>query len=67
LGDCLFAIDRSNLTWVLANPVITSAILGASRAEQLADSLAAFELYLPAQIKAKLDEISVEYRRGVFC
>ena len=30
--------------WVLANPAITSPIIGASRPEQLADSLAAAEI-----------------------
>ena len=33
--------------WVLANPAITAPIIGASRPEQLADSLAAAEAPLP--------------------
>jgi aryl-alcohol dehydrogenase-like predicted oxidoreductase len=53
-----------SLAWVLANPLITSAIIGASRAEQLSDTLAASELVLDAQVKAQLDEVSQEYRWG---
>ncbi len=41
------------LAWVLAQPGITSAILGASRAEQLKETLAATELQLePAEMEA---------------
>lgn len=52
------------IAWVLANPAITSAIIGASKPEQLADSIAAAELALPAELKAKLDEMTVEFRFG---
>jgi aryl-alcohol dehydrogenase-like predicted oxidoreductase len=48
--------------WVLAHPAITSAIIGASRPEQLADSLAAAEAPLAADLKAKLDELTHEWR-----
>ncbi|WCM23502.1 aldo/keto reductase [Paraburkholderia bryophila] len=58
------SLTRVSLAWVLANPQITSAIIGASRAEQLSDTLAASELVLDAQIKTQLDEASVEYRWG---
>jgi aryl-alcohol dehydrogenase-like predicted oxidoreductase len=50
--------------WVLAHPVVTSAIVGASRAEQLADSLAAAETPLDADLKADLDELTAVYRQG---
>lgn len=51
------------VSWVLSNPAITSAIIGASRPEQLADSLAAAEKgALPADLKAKLDEITHGWR-----
>ena len=52
------------VAWVLANPVVTSAIIGASRAEQLDDTLRAVELRLDPQLKNRLDEITAEYRRG---
>jgi aryl-alcohol dehydrogenase (NADP+) len=48
--------------WVLANPAITAPIVGASKPEQLADSLAAAETPLPADLKAKLDEATHEWR-----
>ena len=53
-----------SVAWVLANPAITSVILGASRLEQLTDTLAAADYKLDSAVKAKLDEVSIEYRRG---
>ncbi len=51
------------MRWVLSNPAITAPIVGASRPEQLADSLAAIEQGpLPRDLKAKLDEITAEWR-----
>lgn len=50
--------------WVLANPAITSAIVGASRPEQLADSLAAVDKPMDADLKARLDEVTAEWRRS---
>jgi len=52
------------LAWVLANPVITAPIVGASRADQLAPSVAALDVPLEAALKAKLDELSHEFRMG---
>ncbi|TAL54373.1 aldo/keto reductase [Pandoraea sp.] len=57
-------LTQTALAWVLANPAVTSAIIGASRAEQLTDTLAAADLTLDADLKAKLDEVSMEYRWG---
>jgi aryl-alcohol dehydrogenase (NADP+) len=50
--------------WLLANPVVTSAIVGASRPEQLADSLAAAEKPLDPELKIRLDELTAVYRQG---
>jgi len=50
--------------WVLANPAITAPIVGASRPEQLADSLAAAETPLDPDLKAALDEATTEWRKG---
>lgn len=50
--------------WIMANPVITSVILGASRSEQLKDTLAAADFVLPPDLKARLDDLTTEYRRG---
>ncbi|WP_438009943.1 aldo/keto reductase [Sorangium sp. So ce321] len=52
------------VAWVLANPAITSAIIGASRPDQLDATLAAGELALDPELKARLDEATAEYRRG---
>jgi aryl-alcohol dehydrogenase-like predicted oxidoreductase len=52
------------VAWVLANPAVTSVILGASRAEQLTDTLAAAGCKLDSTLKTRLDEASVEFRRG---
>ena len=50
------------VAWVLANPAITSPIIGASRPSQLADNLAAVETPLSADLKKKLDELTHEWR-----
>ncbi len=52
------------VSWVLANPVITAPIVGASRPEQLAASIAALDAKLSPALKQRLDELSAEYRRG---
>jgi hypothetical protein len=46
------------------NAGFRSVILGASRLEQLTDTLAAADYKLDSAVKAKLDEVSLEYRRG---
>jgi aryl-alcohol dehydrogenase (NADP+) len=57
-------LTTAAVAWVLANPVVTSAIIGASRPEQLGDTLAAADVKLDGGLKKKLDELTVEYRRG---
>ena len=52
------------VAWVLANPAITAVILGASKADQIKASVAACELKVDASLKAKLDELSHEFRMG---
>jgi aryl-alcohol dehydrogenase-like predicted oxidoreductase len=52
------------VAWVLANPLITSAIIGASRPDQLVDTLASVDLKLDAELKARLDNATIEYRWG---
>jgi aryl-alcohol dehydrogenase-like predicted oxidoreductase len=58
------SLAKTSLAWVLANPVVTSAIIGASRPEQLDETLAAIDLKLDPQLKAQLDDATVEYRWG---
>jgi aryl-alcohol dehydrogenase (NADP+) len=50
--------------WVLANPTITSPIVGASRPEQLADSIAAVDTPLDPDVKTQLDQLTHEFRFG---
>jgi aryl-alcohol dehydrogenase (NADP+) len=50
--------------WVLANPAVTSAIVGASSPGQLGESLAAAEAPLAAGLKAELDDLTAPYRQG---
>lgn len=50
--------------WVLANPAVTSAIIGASRPDQLDDTLASTEHRLDADLKARLDDMTAEWRLG---
>lgn len=52
------------VAWILANLAVTSVILGASRVDQLTDTLAAANYRLEGDLKVKLDELSIEYRRG---
>jgi 1-deoxyxylulose-5-phosphate synthase len=52
------------VAWVLANPAVTAPIIGASRPEQLADSLAALELTLDSGLKEQLDKVTHDYRMG---
>jgi len=52
------------LAWVLANPVITSPIVGASRPDQLDDVVAVAGKSLAPDLKTRLDELTAEYRLG---
>jgi len=63
-ADAGVSLTTLAVSWVLANPVITSPIIGASRPDQLADSVAALEHPLDADLKARLDELTVDYRLG---
>jgi aryl-alcohol dehydrogenase-like predicted oxidoreductase len=58
------SLTTVSLAWVLANPAISSVIIGASRPEQLRETLAATEYKLEPTLKQKLDELTAEYRRG---
>ncbi|KQM76396.1 alcohol dehydrogenase [Xylophilus sp. Leaf220] len=52
------------VAWVMAHPQITAPLLGASRPDQLDATLAAASYTIPADLKAKLDAITHEYRHG---
>jgi aryl-alcohol dehydrogenase (NADP+) len=52
------------VAWVLANPAVTAPIVGASRPEQLEDSVRALATTLDGDLLAELDVLTAEYRRG---
>jgi aryl-alcohol dehydrogenase-like predicted oxidoreductase len=52
------------VAWVLAQPAITSPIIGASRPDQLDESLAAVDVVLDADVLARLDDLTRPYRMG---
>ena len=58
------SLPQMALAWVLANPAITAPIIGASRPEQLNDTLAAVETPVSPLLKQRLDELTAMYRRG---
>lgn len=57
-------LTKLAIAWILANSAITSVILGASRTEQLTDTLAAADYSLEDSLKGTLDDLTLEYRRG---
>lgn len=57
-------VTQIAIAWVLANPVVSAPIIGASNPAQLDDSLAAFDTQLAPDVKLQLDEVSKDFRRG---
>lgn len=58
------SMTRMAVAWVLANPVVTAPIVGASRPDQLDDAIVAEDKGLDAGLEARLDELTREYRWG---
>jgi len=52
-------IAQTAIAWVLANPAVTSAIIGANTLTQLEDTIKGAEIHLTAEEKAALDETTV--------
>ena len=50
------------VAWLLANPCITSVIIGASSPEQLADTTAAVDMKLDTDTKQQLDDLTTKFR-----
>ena len=57
-------LAQLSMAWVLANPVITAPILGASRPDQLGDAVKALDTPLDGALRSRLDELTHEYRFG---
>ncbi len=63
-ADAAVPMAQLAVRWVLAHSAVTSAIVGASRPEQIADLLPAASADLAADVKAQLDELTADYRMG---
>lgn len=55
-----WSLPQLALSWVLSHPAVTSAILGASRPEQIADSLRYADERLSPQELAAIDELGAQ-------
>lgn len=58
--DLGLTMAQLSLAWVLANPNVASAIMGASRPEQVADNVKAAGVKLDAGVLAAIDEVTRE-------
>jgi aryl-alcohol dehydrogenase (NADP+) len=56
--------ERLAVAWVLAQPGVSCAIIGATRPAQLPEVLAGAETRLAPEVLAKLDAITREFRQG---
>jgi aryl-alcohol dehydrogenase (NADP+) len=63
-ADSGLSLPTMAVAWTLANPAITSPIIGASKPEQLDATLAAAEISLDVDLLEKLDLATREYRKG---
>lgn len=63
-ADAGISMAQLAIGWVLANPVVTAPIVGATRPEQLDDALAAVANPLDADLVTELNDLSAHFRRG---
>ena len=56
------SLTAMSVAWVLAQPWVTSPIIGASRPDQLDATVAALDLALDAGLLAKLNEMTMQFR-----
>jgi aryl-alcohol dehydrogenase (NADP+) len=61
-GEAGMSLATLAVAWCLAQPAVTSPIVGASRPEQLADAVAAVEVGLDADLRDRLERITADYR-----
>ena len=61
-SDAGLTMPSMAVAWVLANPVVTSVIVGATTVSQLADTLTAASTPMEPALKARLDAATSEYR-----
>lgn len=56
-ADCGVSLVTAAVAWVLRHPAVTTAIVGASRPEQLSDHIAATRTGLPPALEERLDQV----------
>ena len=56
------SLTTMSVAWVLAQPWVTSPIIGASRPDQLDATVAALDVTLDAGLLAKLNEMTLQFR-----
>ena len=61
-ADAGMSLTQLAVAWCLAQPAITSPIIGASRAEQLAEPISALDVKLEPDLVRHLDELTADYR-----
>jgi len=64
VGESGWSLTAAAIAWVLGKPAITAPILGASRPEQLSETLKAVARPLEPELAKRLDELTHEYRYG---
>jgi aryl-alcohol dehydrogenase-like predicted oxidoreductase len=52
------------IAWVMRQPAVTAPIIGASRPDQLEDTMAAADVHLDDGLVTQLDELTREFRTG---
>ena len=55
-ADLGLTMAQMGLAWVLRRPEVASAIIGASRPEQVADNVKAVGVKLPAEVLERIDQ-----------
>ena len=58
------SLAQLSIGWVLANPTVTSPIIGATNPQQLDDAIRAVQNPLDEETISNLNEITYEFRRG---
>jgi len=56
-ADLGLTMPQMALAWVLRRPEVASAIIGASRPEQIADNIRAVGIKIPAEVLAQIDRL----------
>lgn len=54
---CGASLSQFSLAWVLANPVVTSPIIGPRTVDQLVDNIGALDIEISADVRTSVDDI----------